>query len=128
MERLPIEYYLRQLEKRRLNDGGFAHKLGGSYRPDATAWASLAFQSAKMDGHLIEAARNRLVNDQLEDGRVSISPNHPDAFWPTALAILAWHGSPGHHGPQSKALRFLLDTTGVHWPKKGDSSKSHDMG
>jgi len=126
MERRLIESYFRQLEKRRLNDGGFAHKLGGSYKPDATAWASLAFQSAHTDGNLIESARNRLMNDQLEDGRVSISPNHSDAYWPTPLAILAWHDSPQHSEPRAKAVRFLLNTTGVHWPQKAGASKSHD--
>jgi hypothetical protein len=128
MKRRLIEYCLGLLEKRRLNDGGFTHKLGGGYRPDATAWAILAFQSVKASGHkhVIDAAQTRLMTDQLEDGRVSISPNHPDAFWPTALALLAWHDSEEHDKPRSKALRFLLDTTGLHWSQKADGSGSHD--
>jgi hypothetical protein len=62
----------------------------------------------------------------MEDGRLSVSPNHPQAFWPTPLAILVWHASPSHREPQSRALEFLLATAGKHWKKGEDAVIYHD--
>jgi len=94
---------------------------------DATAWASLALAWANWEPGLLEKARSRLTLEQADDGRVSISPNHPDAHWPTALAILAWHhGLPSHREAQSRAVRYLIETSGVHWPKVDGAPVAHD--
>jgi hypothetical protein len=42
------------------------------------------------------------------------------------LAILAWQDSPASQGAQRRAVRFLLDTTGIHFPKKPDALWAHD--
>ncbi len=51
---------------------------------------------------------------------------HPEVHWPTALAILAWQGSPTSQSAQNQAIRFLLDTTGVHYRRRQDSPFGHD--
>lgn len=117
------------LRSRALGGGGFPMFPGGAYRPDATAWAVLALAVMKSGGRdqdVIESGRSRLAASQLEDGRVSISPSDPDSFWPTPLAILAWHGSTTHTEPRARAIDFLLKTSGKHWVKEDDSPLAHD--
>lgn len=121
-----IGYCLEELKKRCLPDGGFSHTAENGYRPDATAWAIVALLATGAHIDLVDLARSRLAKDQLRDGRVSVSQNHPEAFWPTPLAILAWQGSAVHREPQSLAVEFLLKTTGVHWTKKPDAGFAHD--
>ena len=115
-----------ELKERSLTDGGFASRVRGGYRPDSTAWAIIALNAAGIDDPMIHLARSRLVSDQLEDGRIPVSPSHPEAFWPTPVVILAWQGSPVHGEPQSLAVKFLLDTTGAYWPKDPDAAMAHD--
>ncbi|NVL90208.1 MAG: hypothetical protein HWN69_04320 [Desulfobacterales bacterium] len=126
MQNQLLEHYLEQLKKRCLVDGGFVHRAGGGYRPDATAWAILALKAARISIDELELSMLRLTTDQLEDGRISISSEHPEAFWPTPLAVLAWQGSPAYRKPQSRAVRSLLNKTGVHWLKRSDSAQAHD--
>ena len=118
-----------ELRSRALEGGGFTMFPGGTYRPDATAWAVLslaATRSGARDHDVIGSGRSRLAAGQLEDGRVSISPSDPDSFWPTPLVILAWHGSEKHAGARSHAIDFLLKTSGKHWVKEEDSPLAHD--
>ncbi len=111
---------------RRLPDGGFAAREGGVYRPDATAWAILALAAAGWEEPALHAARARLAADQQLDGRLPLAPEHPEAFWPTPLAILAWQGASSFSAQQSKAVHFLLNNSGRHFPKKPDSPFGHD--
>jgi hypothetical protein len=111
---------------RALKEGGFVHRAGGSYRPDATAWAVLALTVINQEPDLVEAARARLAADQQRDGRVSVSPQCPEAFWPTPLAALAWQGAPAYQSQHSRALNFLLATTGLHWQPQGQLPFAHD--
>ena len=112
-----LKPYFDQLVERSLNKGGFADQIGGTYRPDATAWAILILQNYDPHSPLIESARTRLTQDQLEDGRVSISPDHPEAFWPTPMAILAWDNAPAFQDHHTRALHFLLNLAGSDgWP------------
>jgi hypothetical protein len=117
---------LSEIDRRILPKGGLANNVGGGYRPDATAWAVLAFKACKKDADIIQQAQTRLASEQLDDGRVCLSLKHPNAFWPTPLAILAWHGSTGHIGSQSSAVNFLLNSSGRHWERKPDSPAGHD--
>jgi hypothetical protein len=126
MQESGISTYLEILRGRALSDGGFAHRLGGSYRPDATAWAILALRALRAGPDLIEPAQARLAADQLKDGRVSIAPYCPQAFWPTPLAVLAWHDSPAYKAQQARALEFLLATTGLHWKREPNCPFAHD--
>jgi hypothetical protein len=107
-------------------NGGFRIKEGAGDRPDATAWAILALRASKQAPDLISPARANLAAQQWADGRVSISGNHPDAFWPTSLAILAWQNSPEHGEAQARAVRFMLQTPGLHYPRPFDAPFEHD--
>lgn len=108
--------YLETIRPRVLSQrGGFVGKAGGGYRPDATAWAVVALQTLGQGAGLLQAARASLAGQQLADGRVALSPQHPDTFWPTPLAIFAWHQAPEYRQAQARASHFLLTTTGVHW-------------
>lgn len=100
------------LRGRRTGDGGFAPHAGGDPRPDATAWAILALRAGGEDPVIWEPACQRLAQDQLPDGRLSIAAHHPEAYWPTSLAVLAWQGSTTCLTPQAKALDFLLRCQG----------------
>jgi len=121
------EILRRKIIARALPEGGFPSSPGGQYRPDASAWAILALTSAGEDQNLLEAARSRLAADQLEDGRICVSKNHPQAFWPTALAVLAWHNTPTHGKSEQKGIDFLLQTSEKlcislrGWPWIGDT-------
>ena len=118
--------HIESLQERILPEGGFAAKVGGNYRPDATAWAILALTAAGIKEDFLESSLARLVTSQLNDGRVCVSPEHPDVFWPTPLAIIAWQGSNSHLEQQSRAIEFLINTTGLHWQRKADAHTTHD--
>ena len=120
------EILRRKIFARALPEGGFSSRPGGQYRPDSSAWAILALASAGDDQDLLATARSRLAADQLDDGRISLSANYPASFWPTALAVLAWHNSPMHGNSQQRAIDFLLQTSGKHWPKESDSPVADD--
>jgi hypothetical protein len=121
-----ISSWVNQLKERELDSGGFASKPGGDYRPEATSWAILALSGDPASHDLITRARARLAADQLPDGRVCVSREHPEAFWPTSLAVLAWHPSPEYQKNQIKAVQFLLETIGEHSPKEPDSPLAHN--
>jgi len=122
----PIFQHINRLCDRVLPEGGFSANVGGKYRPDATAWAILALSAAGTKEDVVESSRARLVDSQLGDGRVSLLPEHPDAYWPTPLAVLAWQESAAHLEPQSRAVEFLLNTTGLHWQRKPGAPAAHD--
>jgi len=91
---------------------------GGGLPFDATAWAVVALVAAGSPAKgMITTARTRLAAGQLKDGRVTISEEYPQTFWPTPLAILAWQGSVTQSKAQAAAINFLLNTAGMHWKK-----------
>jgi hypothetical protein len=122
----PISLGLQQLRRRALSGGGFGIQTGGDFRPDATAWAVIALHALGTDSELIGAARQRLARVQLGDGRVSLALGHPEDYWPTPLAMLAWQGDPAYQESQKKAAAFLLATSGLHWKKEPGSAIGHD--
>jgi hypothetical protein len=117
---------LDEIWNRSLSAGGFAARPGGGYRPDATAWAVLALRTGGIEPQRLHAAMQCLSASQTEDGRVALSVDQPEAFWPTPLAVLAWHRSPGFVQCQSRAATFLLKTTGNHFKRPSDSPAGHD--
>ena len=121
-----IDLHLGVLRSRALADGGFSHRPAGEHRADATAWAAMALAATGTEEGLLGKARDRLAGEQQEDGRVSVSPEHPEAFWPTPLAVLAWEGSPAHREAQSRAVTFLEETTGRHFVKDPEAPVKHD--
>jgi hypothetical protein len=114
------------LRERLLPDGGFSGRPGGQYRPDATAWAAFALAARGSAADVVAAARTRLGADQLDDGRVPVRPEHPEATWPTSLAVLAWLGSPEHRKQERRAIEFLMNSSGAHWPAEPDRPFGHD--
>jgi len=120
------ETILSKIAQATLDHGGFADRPGGDYRPDVTAWAILLLSTTGFKSHVLNLARLRLQQTQLEDGRVCIAPEHPDAYWPTSLAILAWQGSVPYQQSQNTAIQFLLTHTGTHWKKRANSPLGHD--
>jgi hypothetical protein len=107
-------------------DGGFSQQYGDSYRTDATAWAIIALSSLGGNSGCIQPAIARLTADQLSDGRIGISSGHPEAFWPTSIAILAWLRAPSYSQYQARAIQFLLETTGRHWKKSASDPMAHN--
>jgi len=114
------------LKERVLPDGGFPASVSGTYRPDATAWAVLAISFSGPGEGIVDKARTRLAASQSMDGRVPISPDHLGAFWPTPIAVMAWHGSEKHKADQQRAVNFLVHTTGRHFTNPPDSPVAHD--
>lgn len=104
-----INRSLQALKDRYVDGVGFVNNIGGRYRPDAACWAILALRASQEAGdRLIQKARKRLMAVQAKDGRVCVSPEHLDAYWPTPLTILAWHGSAEYEKERFKAIKFLL--------------------
>lgn len=126
MKNREILPHIEDLRKRLLVEGGFASRPGGKYRPDSTAWAIMALSITGTHTEFLKPSRIRLLKDQLDDGRVTISAEHQDVIWPTSLAIMALHGSSEFDVPKSKAITFLLNTTGEHWAKKPDQPIDHN--
>jgi hypothetical protein len=114
------------LLSRARGEGGFAGLAGGAYAPDATAWAVLALGAAGAGAAPLAAARGRLAAGQGPDGRVAVDAEHPEAFWVTPLAALAWHGAARQAAAAGRAVDFLLATTGRHWPKQPGAATGHD--
>jgi hypothetical protein len=121
-----ISFWTNHLKERALAGGGFAANPRGDYRPEATCWAILALLGDPASHDLIERARARLAAGQLSDGRVCISPDHPEVDWPTSLAVFAWHRSPEYQKNQALAAQFLMTSSGASWPRKADSPSGHD--
>lgn len=115
-----------ELSRRFLPEGGIVDRPRGQFRVDATAWGILAFRGAGGGQVILERHRGRLIREQGEDGRVWVRRQHPDSYWPTALAILAWQDSLASQAAQVRAVRFLLETTGEHSSRKPDDPLAHD--
>jgi hypothetical protein len=116
----------RELARRSLPSGGFAINPLGPFRIDATAWGILAYGAVGGEYRLLENHRARLMDEQHEDGRLSVSRDHPDSYWPTALAVLAWQDSSECQIARGRAIRFLLQTTGVHSSRRSDEPAAHN--
>jgi hypothetical protein len=109
-----------------LPGGGFSGRPGGHFQTDSTAWGILAFRASGGPEELLERSRRLLVLEQLQDGRLCLNKTHPASYWPTSLAILAWQDSLSCSEAQQRAIRFLLDTTGFHFPRESDAPSAHD--
>ena len=114
------------LLKRALTSGGFSGRPGGSFQTDSTAWGILALTACGGSADQLDQARRALMSQQLPDGRLCVDSNHPRAFWPTSVAILSWHNSTLCREAQQRAVRFLLETTGFHFPRESDAPSLHD--
>ena len=111
---------------RALPEGGFPSRSGEPFRSDATAWSILTLLSFDPDHSLLGSARARLAEAQAGDGSVSIARDHTDAYWPTALSVLAWNRSSLHSSHLHRGIQFLLETTGKHFKKEPDAPYQHN--
>jgi hypothetical protein len=118
---------LKALEERFVEGSGVLNRPGGSPRPDAACWAILALRAAGGDGRIVEQARRLLAAMQSPDGRIPVSPQHPAAYWPTPLAVLAWHAAPAYQEQRDKAARFLLDLEEIKTPDAVGPEGGHDV-
>lgn len=114
---------LAELLRRRREDGAFAARTGARDADlEATAWAAVACElGTEADRHVAAAARAALARAQAADGRLSVSPLHPGAYAPTALALLAWRGLPEHAPERARARSFLLAHAGERLPPAASS-------
>ena len=115
-----------ELSRRFLPEGGITDLPRKTFRTDATAWGILAFHAAGGDSENLERHRARLVQEQDKDGRLCVDRGHTDSYWPTALAILALQNSASSHEAQNRAIRFLIETTGLHRPRQWFDAAGHD--
>lgn len=120
-----IELCIRDIEARHLPSGGFAEHLHGSFRPDSTAWAVLALARKDPTSTFASSGRSILAANQLKDGRIAF-PASQNAFWPTPIALLAWHGISQFNQAINRAVNFLFETSGNHTPKDPASIVAHD--
>lgn len=118
--------FLATLSKRILPDGGLADLPNGQFRVDSTAWGILSLFASGESADRLELSCARLRGEQGDDGRVWVSREHPDSYWATPLAILAWRSSSASQAAQSRAVKFLLKATGVHYPRKWGEPAAHD--
>ena len=114
------------IKKNAVRDGGFANHKNGSYRPDATSWAVIAFSSLNINDSLIDMGRKKLEQTQMPDGRIPLQTDQPQTCWPTSLAIMAWYNNKKFQDNQNKAVHFMLNFSGLHWEKKYNSVAGHD--
>jgi len=121
-----IKATVETVRKRSLPEGGFAMHNGGSFRPDATAWVVMALEAYERNRYLTNTACQRLAGSQLPDGRITAVEGHPESYWPTSLALLAWKKVAGFEQQVELATQFLLNTTGKYWPKRKDAAVAHD--
>jgi hypothetical protein len=124
--RWSIETCIENILNRQMSEGGFAQRAGDGFRPDATAWSVLALSGDRLYNDIIEKACRHLSQKQLSDGRVPIYDGCEEACWPTPLAILAWKRAGGFKKEIDLAVKFLLETWGINFPKKEDSPLGHD--
>ncbi len=115
-----------ELSRRSLPEGGITDLPGQEFRSDATAWGILALRAAGEDSQNLQRHQARLIQEQDHSGRVCVDREHTDSFWPTALAILAWQNSASSHEAENRAIRFLIETTGVHRARQWFDAAGHD--
>ncbi len=123
MARLTIPETIRQIQ---LSNGGFPYQVGAEARADSTAWAVMALSNCAISEPICEQGREYLLEQQDTMGRVCISHSHPNASWPTPLAILAWHSSTNYRLSEKLASQYLLTFTGNHFPKSDPPIIGHD--
>ena len=120
-----LSHSISELLARSLPDGGFGDRPGGAYRTDVTAWAAIVLNAVDQR-QAYDAAAKHLGKDQMSDGRIPIGPGHAEAWWPTALAVVAWAGVEQYRIEKDRATQFLLHATGESIKKEVNDPIGHD--
>jgi len=126
MNKKDVAFHLQNLADRVVLQGGFSEQSGSVYRSDATAWAIMALDANGAHTNLINPARSRLAAEQRLDGMIALSNDHPDSYWPTSLAILAWYNSIKYSESMQRAASFLLQKSGMALESKSYPIFGHD--
>ena len=121
-----VEEIIENILDRSLPEGGFTLFRGDTFRADATAWAVLALAAGGVERDVTRSACRRLAASQLTDGRLAAVAGHPEAYWPTSLALLAWKTIPGFESESNRAVQFLLANSGKHAPRQENDAVAHD--
>lgn len=95
-------------------------------RPDALAWANLAFWRDPEMRPVLEPLSSELKQLQLPNGAVAIDARFPEAAWATPFALLAWLEQGNNQEHAAKAERFLLLWKGLNWVNKQPEVLGHD--
>ncbi|HXK60073.1 MAG TPA: terpene cyclase/mutase family protein [Acidobacteriota bacterium] len=111
---------------RALPSGGFPLQPSGQFDPASTAWAAIALSLVQQATDLRSQACRTLAQSQLSDGRVSVSAAHPETYWPTSVAVMAFNLTTGFEGAARAGSRFLLQNSGLCWDKGEDKTYGHD--
>jgi hypothetical protein len=122
----PIIDSLQSIIRRFTLGGGFVQRSGNRFRSDATAWGILALTSGNRNPDAAFDAAGWLASIQIEDGRVPVLESLGTAFWPTALSVLAWKKVGGYFNQREKAIKYLLGSSGIHFPKEKNSPIGHN--
>jgi hypothetical protein len=123
---VPITDSLQLIVGRFTPGGGFAQRSGNRFRSDATVWGILALIAGSMHLDAAFDAAGWLASIQIEDGRVPVLQSLKTAYWPTALSVLAWKKVRGYFKQREKAIKYLLSSSGIHFPKENNSPAGHD--
>jgi len=122
----PAAFPLKTILDRHLPNGGFCEHPGGAYRTDSTAWAVLCLKAYNLYPEVVSSARQVLCKAQLPDGNIPLTPDYPEAYWPTAIAAMALADTPEFSSYHEKTINFLLNSKGNIFEKEADSPVGHD--
>ncbi len=117
---------LNTIQEHQLPNGGFPYQAGEKARPDATAWAVITMSAFGSNSEPCDRGRTYLMSLQADDGHISISHEHPQATWPTPLALLALSNTPWAQRAHDSAVQFLLHFSGLHYAQTEDSVMGHN--
>ncbi len=123
---MSVQKILKAIKALQLPNGGFPYFPGEEARPDATAWAILGMSSFPDEAEKCRKGREFLQSKQQHEGQICVTIDHPEASWPTSLAILAWENDPVFQSGQDHAIQFLLDFTGNHFANPDPRIVGHD--
>jgi hypothetical protein len=111
---------------RELPGGGFRGSGSCPVAADATAWAVMALASSAKHSNAVRRGCLWLASMQQPDGRVTAVDDFHDAFWSTAVCVLAWKSTQGYRRTIAAGAKFLLNVKGRHQRRRLDSPVGHD--
>jgi hypothetical protein len=116
---------IERLSELRNSDAGWGYYPGGDSSVEPTALSALALLSGHryLQGltHLesVNSAAKWLVELQSREGWLGVTPNMPEASWPTPYAILLWSNLKGFEAESERAVAWLLEQRGKSLEKTG---------